>query len=408
MLNIGRATDVGNVREINEDTILAEALLSSAEFADPEELTAVLLVADGMGGHQAGEVASRMAGEMTRQTFLVPQAPDRVPAGGGGAVTLQTSGLAERAIDLARRINQAVFAYGGQGIAHPGTTLTLCLCHARTYTIAHVGDSRAYLLTGSGICQLTDDDSWVGEAVRRGTMTPGEARESPHRNQLTRCVGIAEDVQPSLYQGTWQPGNVLLLCSDGLSEYVLPEEIRDAVLAASSLQAACEKLVRLARDRGGHDNISLVSACEGRPQAGSRKPPTWKGDVLLAHTLSGGAKARRLSDPNFALRSLLLTFVGMAFLVIGLAVGRRQQAATPLTHTVVPTVTIKTHPKDKINPVVVPSVKPDEENKPRPLRSEAPARKKKRVVAEDQPLPLTPQKNEAVKENAADGHSGKE
>lgn len=319
-MNIGWATDVGNVREINEDTVVAETL--APEATNPEGLTAVLVVADGMGGHQAGEIASGLAGSMTRQAFLQPAL---LPADSvaPGTSDLPDSQLAAHALEVVRQINEAVFAYGGQGTAHPGTTLTLCLCRERDYTIAHVGDSRAYLLARGSICQVTDDDSWVGEAVRRGTMTLDEARSSHLRNQLTKCIGIAAEVEPSLYQGTWQPGDVLLLCSDGLSEYVLPEELRATVSSASSLQAACDHLVALARERGGHDNISVVAACEGLPQAVSRKPPTWKGEDPLRAMPGTPGGASDVPDPNRVLRPILLALGVLAFLVIGLAAARR-------------------------------------------------------------------------------------
>ncbi len=384
-MNIGRATDVGCVREINEDTVVAEAV--SPPAANPDGLIAVLLVADGMGGHQAGEVASGLAGEMTRQAFLSPHTvADEMVTGGPEAGA--EARLAQRAVAVTRSINQAVFGYGGQGVAHPGTTLTLCLCRTRDYTIAHVGDSRAYLLTRSGICQLTDDDSWVGEAVRRGTMTPDEARNSNLRNQLTKSIGIAADVEPSLYQGAWEPGDALLLCSDGLSEYVMPEEMRDEFVAAPDLQTACDNLVKLARERGGHDNISLVAACEGRPQTIARKPPTWKGKEFPPAALPNRETASGVHDPNRALRPMLLTVSGLAFFIIGLAVARLRYPAITQTNAITPISAVhapaKTVPQSKKMPVFGPPAPEQGKEEPRPPGS-ASAHPRRGTDTEDQP-----------------------
>lgn len=321
-MNIGLATDVGNAREINEDSVIAEAIPGMAAL---HGLAAVLLVADGMGGHQGGEVASGLAAASVRQAFLLPEGIRQAQEGRATSRALPAS----RALEVARQINRDVYAWGGQGTAHPGTTLTLCLCGPQQYAVVHVGDSRAYLLTRGGICQITEDDSWVGEAVRRGTMTLDEARESPLRNQLTKCIGIAPDVQPLLYEGAWQAGDTLLLCSDGLSEYVGEEELRDAFGSGADLQASCERLTALARERGGQDNISIVAACEGVPHTMTRKPPTWKGDAEYGNAEAAGSLPLSVKDPNRRLRPLLLGMIGAGFLVMGMAVGRMRHHAAP-------------------------------------------------------------------------------
>ncbi|MDQ3813163.1 MAG: protein phosphatase 2C domain-containing protein, partial [Armatimonadota bacterium] len=253
LLEIGVVTDTGRVRKSNEDTV--EAQLLDADAPNPWQLAALLLVADGMGGHRAGEVASRLAADMVRQIFLTDQAQ------GLAASDLTGPNLLKRVAETIRYVNQVVYKQGsGTGTNRPGTTLTLCLVRPDEYAIAHVGDSRAYLIRPSRIEQITQDDSWVAEAVRRGEMTEEEARHSWFRSQLTKAIGTQRELEPSVHRGIWHAGDVLLLCSDGLTEYVAPNEIMDVVHESHSLQAACAHLVRLANERGGQDNISVVAA----------------------------------------------------------------------------------------------------------------------------------------------------
>lgn len=277
-LEIVALSDVGQERELNEDTVWAAPLSAGAENA--WQLSGLLLVADGMGGHDAGEIASGLAGQTVRQIFTSVR-----PAFAPEALTGQ--GLLAGLAGAVEEVNRAVFAAGEAGAAtggRPGTTLTVALLRADEWAIGHVGDSRAYLIRRNGAQQLTNDDSLVAEAVRRGQMTEAEAQGSQFRNQITKAIGLNAAVAPSTYQGSWAAGEVILLCSDGLTEYVRPTEMWDAVAGGESLERACQSLIDLANQRGGHDNISVAAArfvanLNGQGAApingNGRKPATW-------------------------------------------------------------------------------------------------------------------------------------
>lgn len=257
---MGFATDGGRERDLNEDTIIAETL--SSEGANPWQIAAFLVVADGMGGHHGGEVASQLAGETARQIFLTDEAQGLTQADTTG------TGLAQRVTESIQYINRVVYkhdvGHSGDTLRKPGTTLTMALVRAEEYCIGHVGDSRAYLIheDRSRVTaeQLTVDDSLVAAAVRDGRLTPEQARTSPFRNHLSQAIGINSSVEPQVFSGPWQEGDTLLLCSDGLTEYLTEAELADFVTTHESIQAACDGLVTVANHRGGIDNISVVAA----------------------------------------------------------------------------------------------------------------------------------------------------
>ena len=313
-MEIGATTDVGLVRNLNEDTILARTLPPG--IGNPWQLTSVLMVADGLGGHQAGEVASQLAGETIQRVFVLDQADSWVP----NEVT--PADVRHRITDTIQQVNNLVHAQSAEsgGMARPATTLTLCLTRDGEYHIGHVGDTRAYLIRDDAIMQLTEDDSWVGEAVRRGQMTQDEAQSSPFRNQLLKTVGTAPTVEPTIYSGQFSGSDVLLLCSDGMTEYVGPSEMLRQIKSGPTLQASCDHLVALAREGGGHDNISVVTASPLNRSANSRKPPTLPLGPAAQQPLVSwdGVKG----DPNRCLRVILLTLVGLAALFVGLWFGR--------------------------------------------------------------------------------------
>jgi len=260
------------VRDLNEDSYFAQLL--PLGLNNPWDLQALLVVADGMGGHNAGEVASRLAVKTAREIFASEKAAEIRRRQLRGRTI---SAYLEKAVQY---INDVVHrASTGEGMARPGTTLTLVLVHDNNFYIGHVGDSRAYLIRDGHIDQITADDSWVAEQVRAGRMTEQEARASPFRNQLTQSIGSQAEVQPSVYPGAFRDGDLLVLCSDGLSEYVTAEEIADIALSNPTAQAACDQLVNLANTRGGEDNITVVIACVGQPQAAARAvtPPLARG-----------------------------------------------------------------------------------------------------------------------------------
>jgi len=230
-------TDRGRVRPHNEDSLLVA----------PER--SVAAVADGMGGHAAGEVASRLAIEALSETLAEPpHAADDVPR------------LLRQAVDAAnRRIAETIRAhpeYHGMG-----TTFVAAVWVDERLFIAHVGDSRAYLLRGGAIRQLTSDHSFVNELVRLGMLSREEAARDPRRNVVTRALGSGPVVVPDVIEERFQPGDTLLLCSDGLSNMVGDERIlRTVHEAGGDLDRACEALISAANAAGGEDNVTVVLA----------------------------------------------------------------------------------------------------------------------------------------------------
>ena len=234
ILRSAARTDVGRRRSTNEDCYAIAAELG------------YFVVADGMGGHKAGQLASQLAAEAAVRALEALE---------GSAATLTeklrcTVAAANREIYVAAQ-TKAEFA----GM---GTTLVSLLAAEGRIALAHVGDSRAYLVRGGRIRQLTDDHSVVGELVRRREITESAAREHPHRHVLTRAIGVRREVAPDLAELTSYPGDLFILCSDGLTGLVHDEEIAEAANAGTDLDAICAQLVDLANERGGEDNITIV------------------------------------------------------------------------------------------------------------------------------------------------------
>ncbi len=228
-------TDVGQKRDHNEDSHLLRPELS------------LYAVADGMGGHQAGERASRLALD-----------------GLSSALQLPTGKLARDELrDLHRRAAQAagngVFtaAMSDPNLEGMGTTLTSLWLHDGRAYLAHVGDSRAYLYRDGQVRQLTNDHSWVSEQVRAGTMTEDEAKESRFRHIITRSVGFEEAVEVDTDSLSVQAGDCFLLCSDGLSNYMELDDLSHA-FGHRYYKDVPKTLVDLANERGGDDNITVV------------------------------------------------------------------------------------------------------------------------------------------------------
>ena len=231
------STDVGLKRDHNEDSFLC---------CDDVGLYAV---ADGMGGHLGGELASRMAVEVLEKEMRsrLPSADD---ANGGVA----------RALGEATRLaSQAIYDSAQRSPEHTGmgTTLTGLCFHGQSLTLCHVGDSRAYLIRDGRARQLTEDHSWIQEQVRAGLLSPGDALVSRFRNIITRSVGFEPSVTPDLFTMPVEAGDCYLICSDGLSNYFATEEI-GRVFAGQFYSEAGRALVEIANERGGDDNITCV------------------------------------------------------------------------------------------------------------------------------------------------------
>jgi len=247
------ATDLGNIRQYNEDSIAV----------DPE--LGVVAVADGMGGHRAGEVASAMAAQI-------------VLAGLRQRLADLRSGADQHSPLLAveESINQANLAIWGAarvdaGRIGMGTTLALALFHDNRIVIGHIGDSRVYRLRGGKLQLMTRDDSLLRDQVDAGIISVAEAGESHNRNLVTQALGVAEQVAAHVRQVDAMPGDIVLLCSDGLNDMV---EDADIELILQELRAnlplAAQLLVQTAKDNGGYDNITAIVARVRKPFPAAR------------------------------------------------------------------------------------------------------------------------------------------
>lgn len=242
-LAFGHRTDLGLVRPNNQDCY-------SVDLLDPRGNAALLLVADGMGGYEGGEVASRLAIETVRNRVLT-SAADWAERG------LLSEGLAEAVHQANRSILQAQ-AERPQ-LASMGTTLTAAIIWGERIYIGHIGDSKAFLVWGDGANQVTTDHNLAGELLQSGHLTAEQAAVHPQRNILTRALGTGDSLVVERLEAVWRVGDLLLLCTDGLSNLVRLPEIQ-ALARETGFEVLADRLVDLARARGGHDNITVLAA----------------------------------------------------------------------------------------------------------------------------------------------------
>lgn len=238
-------TDRGMVREGNEDSIL---------LADDLGLYAV---ADGMGGHNAGEVASRMAMDVIRDYITRTSRGGEVLLGGHDHAYSDAANRLASGIKLANRV---IFESASNSASwrSMGTTIVAALIDGEQVSIAHAGDSRAYLVRGNEIRPLTNDHSLVAEQVRQGLLSKEEAEKSTRKNVITRALGAAADIEIDLCDLAVEDGDRMLLCSDGLSNMIADQGIAAIVRGFREPEEICTKLVEEANRCGGRDNISAV------------------------------------------------------------------------------------------------------------------------------------------------------
>lgn len=237
LTSFGSRTDIGLAREQNEDSLVVAAPL--------------FVVADGMGGHEAGEVASEIA-----VNTIAAYAPTTADAEALG-----------RAVEVANRevIDATLSGRGREGM---GTTCTAAILENNRLVIAQVGDSRAYVLHDGKLSQITRDHSLVADMVESGQITREQARYHPNRSVITRALGSDVNMQPDLYEITIEEGDRVLLCSDGLTSMLPDEEIRDVMVANPDPQACADGLVEAALSAGGLDNVTVIvaKANDARPK----------------------------------------------------------------------------------------------------------------------------------------------
>ena len=233
----GFMTDRGQLRELNEDSMI---------YKEYPGYTLVA-VADGMGGHNAGEVASRKAikgfDEFLSKTENLSE------------------NTAEKLIECVSRVNIDIYtaAVTTRGLIGMGTTLTASVIIGNTVYTVNVGDSRAYKISGDEIHQITVDHSYVEELRLSGRITDEEARVHPERNQITRAVGTEDYVKTDCFVTEFSEGDLLFLCSDGLTNMLTDGEIKEIFDTSENADAACMELINKANAKGGYDNITVAA-----------------------------------------------------------------------------------------------------------------------------------------------------
>ncbi len=230
-------TDVGMIRSGNEDNLAVNAASDRGLF----------IVADGMGGHAAGEVASEMAVQIIELEL-------------SGIRDLDDRGAEDKVVDALRKANRnihdrTIAEVDKQGM---GTTASVLLLSTRRYLIGQVGDSRVYLLRDGALTQLTKDHSYVQEQVDAGFLTPEQARYHPYSNVITRCVGASPDVQPDTYKGDVRVGDLFLVASDGLTGMVDDRRLQVLLGSRAEPERKVYSLISEANARGGLDNITAI------------------------------------------------------------------------------------------------------------------------------------------------------
>lgn len=237
-IDVAGRTDKGLLRPHNEDALLVEAGAG------------VLAVADGMGGHAAGEVASHLAIEAIGETLR-----GRSTVSEQSVPELLLQAVEEANQRIARRIDERPECRG------MGTTVVIAVIHGPQFWVAHVGDSRAYLLRDGGLRQLTTDHSFVNELVRLGMLSREQAARDPRRNVVTRALGSGTVVVPDIQQELLQAGDLVLLCSDGLNTMLGDRTIHQLLSEpADGLDSLCSRLIAAANEAGGEDNVTVIVA----------------------------------------------------------------------------------------------------------------------------------------------------
>ncbi len=245
VLEIVTRSDPGSVRSNNEDSVMANSLRGFA------------VLADGMGGYNAGEVASGMATALL-STELEKAFSEREPS------SLDASGKSWAEVTLVAemaRVNGAIYQaeQSQPHYAGMGTTLVVAVFHDNKVTVGHIGDSRLYRLRGEDFQAITRDHSLLQEQIDSGLITAEQARHSQNKNLVTRAVGIDPEVQAEIHDHAVLPGDVYLLCSDGLNDMVEDDEIAMTLGALSAnLELCATQLIQMANDNGGRDNVSVI------------------------------------------------------------------------------------------------------------------------------------------------------
>lgn len=243
-------SDIGKVRTINED-----------KFCITKQDYDLFIVADGMGGHNAGEVASDLAINKVKKHISKYISID-----------MEAESIKGIIYESFNRANNQIYKQSNENKSWDGmgTTLTMALKINSTLYIGHVGDSRLYIIKDNKIEQITQDHSLVAELVRSGNITEVEARKHPQKNIITRALGTNKDIKVDIFSVEFNKLDVLILCTDGLSNFVDIYEIENTILEFDGNKEACERLVYMANQRGGFDNITVLIARNNETNIESR------------------------------------------------------------------------------------------------------------------------------------------
>ncbi|MDQ1913184.1 Stp1/IreP family PP2C-type Ser/Thr phosphatase [Paenibacillus sp. GD4] len=239
MLKLAYQSDIGRVRMVNEDRAVVQDELNGLSLA---------IVADGMGGHQAGDIASQMAVELIQFQLQTLHREMSIE---------ERKQLVKSAVEIA---NEKIFEFASrrENYHGMGTTVVVVLADEQHVVVAHIGDSRAYRVHKGQMEQLTEDHSLVNELVKSGQITREEAFHHPRRNVLTRALGTEPTIEVDVRDIAWEQGDVLLLCSDGLSSLVDQEKLTVHITGEGSLEEKVVRLISEALNAGGDDNVTVV------------------------------------------------------------------------------------------------------------------------------------------------------
>ena len=346
-------THPGLVREDNED---------AWKVLGPEQgpWDNVLIVADGMGGHASGKQASALAVESVVE-YLTRQVQPEVRDG-----NLDWSEALAGACDYANtQVRQRL--PGGAGTNAPGSTLTVALLSGSQLFVAQVGDSRAYLVSGASARQVTEDQTWVAEQVRAGQLTEDEALRSPFRGQLSQAIGTVATVNAVVTRTAVNPGDLVLLCTDGLHDYLSTEEVGRVVGAAATPETALRELAEVALQGGGEDNLTaVVGRVAGKRAAAAETDPGMPMPRAAATVVVPIAHHHRRRRMGKGVVAACLLAAGLIVVILaGRALLGRPKTAAPVT---TPPATTTTAPGNAVISQPAPEATP-----PLPLAAGPPA-----------------------------------
>lgn len=242
MVKHAARSDRGMLRELNEDSF------NVLDGSSREPVS--FIIADGMGGHNSGEVASKMAVDLITSDLLQAS----------GYIDKDRPDITDKLKDIVTSTNEKIYeaSLREESNMGMGTTLTMAVVHEDKLFIGHIGDSRLYIIRDGAMKQLTTDHTFVDELVRSGSLTNEEAATHPKKNLLTRALGCSGSLEVDVFECSIKNNDVFLMCTDGLTNSLTENEIMETVVAGEDLQTACDKLISKANGNGGEDNITVI------------------------------------------------------------------------------------------------------------------------------------------------------